>query len=168
MKNLVLSNILRFVGLILLQILILNFVYLGGYMLPFVYILAVLMLPTRMSRVWVLVVAFAAGAVVDIFCNVPGFHAFSCTMMAFFRLLVGNRILTRGEPIDIDVPGAHNVPFQQLSGYLLVMSMVYSVTYFLIESFTLGNFWWMVLAMALSTLVTWLFMLLCQLFVGRK
>ena len=168
MKNLVMSNILRFVLLILLQVLILNYVYLGGYMIPFVYIMAVLMLPTRMNRVWLLVVAFVSGALVDIFCNVPGFHTFSCTMMAFVRLLIGNRILTRGEPVEIDVPGVHHVAFQPLAGYLLLMSLVYSVTFFLIESFSLGNFWWMVLAMLLSTLATWAFMLLSQLFMGKK
>ena len=45
MTKLVISNILRFVVLIVLQILLLNYVSFGGYMIPFIYILAVLMLP---------------------------------------------------------------------------------------------------------------------------
>ena len=168
MRNLVMANILRFVGLILVQVLILNYVYMGGYMLPFIYILAVLMLPTRMGRVPMLLVAFAAGAAVDIFCNIPGFHTFSCTLLAFVRILFGNKILTRGEPIDIDVPGVHTVPFQLFAGYLFMMSAVYCVTYFLLEAFSFGNFWWMVLSMLLSTLVTWVLLLLCQLFLPKK
>ena len=168
MRNLVLSNILRLVLLILLQILLLNFAYLGGYMLPFIYILAVLMLPTHMGKVPMLIVAFVAGLVVDVFCNIPGFHTFSCTLLAFVRILFGNRMLTRGEPIEIDVPGIHSVPFQQFAGYLLVMSLVYSVTYFLLEAFSFGNFWWMVLSMVLSTLLTWVLMLVCQLLLPKK
>ena len=168
MKNLVLANILRFVVLILLQILLLNYTYMGGYMLPFLYILAVLMLPTRMGKVPMLLVAFAAGALVDIFCNIPGFHTFSCTLLAFVRILVGNRMLTRGEPVDIDVPGIHTVPFQQFAGYLFVMTLVYCVAYFLLEAFSFGNFWWMLLSMLLSTVVTWLLMLVCQLLLPKK
>lgn len=168
MKNLVMENILRFAVLLLLQILLLNYAYMGGYMLPFLYILAVLMLPTRMGNVPLLLVAFAAGAVVDVFCNIPGFHTFSCTMLAFFRILFGNRMLTRGEPIDIDVPGIHTVPFQQFAGYLFVMALVYCVTYFLLETFSFGNFWWMALSTLLSTLVTWVLMLVCQLLLPKK
>lgn len=168
MKNLVVSNILRFVALILIQILLLNYAYMGGYMLPFIYILALLMLPTNMGKVPMLLVAFAAGVVVDVFCNIPGFHTFSCTLLAFVRILVGNKMLTRGEPIDIEVPSAYSVPFQQFAGYLLVMTLVYSVTYFLLEAFSFGNFWWMVLLMLLSTLVTWVLMLVCQLLLPKK
>ena len=49
MTKLVFSNIFRFVVLIILQILLLNYVSFGGYMIPFIYILAVLMLPTRLG-----------------------------------------------------------------------------------------------------------------------
>ena len=168
MKNLTMANILRFVLLILLQVLLLNYVYLGGYMLPFVYILAVLMLPTRMGRIPMLLVAFAAGAVVDILCNIPGFHTFSCTLLAFARILFGNRMLKRDEPVDIDVPGLHTVPFQQFAGYLFVMSMLYCTTYFLLESFSFGNFWRLMLSMVLSATVTWVLMMLCQLLMPPK
>ena len=168
MNTLLMPNILRFVGLILLQVLLFNYVYMGGYMLPFIYLLAVLMLPTRMRKVPLLLVAFASGALVDLFCNIPGFHTFSCTMVAFARILFGNRILTHGEPTDVDVPGVHAVPFQQLAGYLFLMTLIYCVTYFLLEAFSFGNFWWMALSMLLSTLLTWALMLLAQLFLPKK
>lgn len=168
MRELVVKNILRFLALLVLQILLLNYAYMGGYMLPFIYILAVLMLPTGMGKVPMLLTAFAAGAVVDIFCNIPGFHTFSCTMLAFVRILFGNRILTRGEPIDIDVPGVHTVPLQQFAVYLFVMTLVYSFTYFLLEAFTFGNFWWMVLSMLLSTMVSWALLMVCQLLLPKK
>lgn len=168
MSRLVWNNILRFALLILLQVMILNQVYLGGYILPFFYILAVLMLPTRTGRVPMLLIAFAAGALVDIFSNVPGFHTFASTLMAFVRILIGNKMLTRGEPVDIDVPGSHTVPFQQFAGYLFVMTLAYCATYFLLESFSFGNFWWLMLSMLASTVATWLLLLLTQLFLPKK
>ncbi len=168
MNNLVVSNIFRFFILILLQILMLNFVSFGGYMLPFVYVLAVLMLPTRLGKIPTLVIAFAAGLLVDIFCNVLGFHAFCCTLLAFARILFGNRMLTRDEPADIDIPSVHSVPFAQFSGYLFVMSLIYCAVYFLLEAFSFSNFWPVLLSIVLSTLLTWALMLLMQLLIPQN
>lgn len=169
MTKLVISNILRFVVLIVLQILLLNYVSFGGYMIPFIYILAVLMLPTRLGNIPLLLIAFVSGMLVDIFCNVPGFHTFSCTMMAFFRVLIGNRMLTRNDPeVIIDVPSVRTVPFQPFAVYLLVMAAVYSITYCLLESFSFGNFWMTLLAIVLDTAGTWILMMLCQLLIAPK
>lgn len=170
MTKLVLSNIFRFVVLIVLQILLLNYVSFGGYVIPFIYILAVLMLPTRVGNIPLLLIAFAAGALVDIFCNIPGFHTFSCTMMAFVRVIIGNRMLTRDDPNEavIDVPSVHTVPFQTFAVYLLVMSAVYSFTYCLLEAFSFGNFWMTLLSMLLDTVATWLLLLLSQLLISPQ
>ncbi len=170
MTKLVLSNIFRFVVLIVLQILLLNYVSFGGYVIPFIYILAVLMLPTRVGNIPLLLIAFAAGALVDIFCNIPGFHTFSCTMMAFVRVIIGNRMLTRDDPNEavIDVPSVHTVPFQTFVVYLFVMSAVYSFTYCLLEAFSFGNFWMTLLSMLLDTVATWLLLLLSQLLISPQ
>lgn len=169
MTKLVFSNIFRFVVLIVLQVLLLNYVSFGGYFIPFIYILAVLMLPTRLGNIPLLLIAFAAGAVIDLFCNIPGFHTFSCTMMAFFRVLVGNRMLTLGDPdAVIDVPSAYSVPLQSFSVYLFVMSAVYSLTYCLLESFSFGNFWLTMLSMLLDAVGTWILMMLCQLLISPQ
>ena len=167
MTKLVITNILRFVALIVLQILLLNYVNFGGYMIPFIYILALLMLPTRLGNIPLLLIAFSSGVVVDVFCNIPGFHTFSCTMMAFFRVVIGNRMLTRNDPeAVVDVPSVRSVPFQPFAVYLLVMAAVYSITYCLLEAFSFGNFWLTLLAILLDTAGTWILMMLCQLLIA--
>ncbi|MCQ2296557.1 MAG: hypothetical protein MJZ45_04075 [Bacteroidales bacterium] len=169
MTKLIFSNIFRFLALIVLQILIFNYVYLGGYVIPFIYILAVLMLPTRVGNIPTLLIAFAAGMLIDLFCNIPGFHAFSCTMMAFVRIVIGNRMLTRDDPtVEIDTPSIHSVPFQSFAAYLFVMALVYSLTFSLIESFSFGNFWMTMLSMLLNAVASWVLMLLCQLLISPK
>lgn len=169
MTRLILSNIFRFIALIVLQVLILNYVYLGGYVLPFIYILGVLMLPTNFGKIPTLLVAFAAGGLIDLFCNVPGFHAFSCTMMAFARVVFGDRMLTQGDPDAIvEVPSIHQVPFQTFMGYSFLLSMVFSVTYGFVEAFSFGNFWLTLLSMVINTIVTWVLIMLCQLLVPQK
>lgn len=168
MSKLVFSNIFRFIALLLLQILLLNYVYMGGYIVPVLYILAVLMLPTSLGKVPMLLIAFASGVIVDVFCNIPGFHAFSCTLMAFARILFGNKLIMRDDPADIDEPSIQTVPFQQFSIYVLLMALIYCLAFCLIEAFSFGNFWMTMLAMVLDTLVAWVLIMLCQLLVSPK
>ena len=169
MTKLILSNVFRFIALIILQVLILNYVYLGGYVLPFIYILGVLMLPTNLGKIPTHLVAFAAGVIIDLFCNITGFHAFSCTMMGFARLLFGDRMLSQGDPDAIvEAPSIHQVPFQTFMGYAFLMSMVFCVTYGFVEAFSFGNFWMTLLSMLINTVVTWVLIMLFQLLVPSK
>ncbi len=162
-------NIFRFVALIVLQVLMLNYVYLGGYVVPFIYILAIMMLPTRLGNIPLLLIAFASGGMVDLFCNIPGFHTFSCVMMAFFRILFGNKMLTRDDPTEVvDTPSVHNVPFEVFAVYVLLLALVYSVTYGMLETFSLGNFGMTAISMLVNTAVAWVLVMLCQLLIKNK
>ncbi|MCQ2295267.1 MAG: hypothetical protein MJZ67_06390 [Bacteroidales bacterium] len=166
MTRIIFNNIARFIALLLLQVMVLNYVYLGGYILPFVYLLAVLMLPTRMGRIPLLLVAFATGMIVDIFCNIPGFHTFSCTAMAFVRIVIGNRILTRDDPdAVIDTPNIHTVPLSTFAGYSFLLVLVYCATYGLLEVFSFGNFFLTLLGILVNTIVAWGLSMLFQLLI---
>lgn len=163
MTRLVFSNIFRFLILLVLQILMLNYVYLGGYVVPFIYILAIMMLPTQLGNIPLLLISFVSGGLIDLFCNIPGFHMFSCTMMAFGRILFGNKVLTHNDPTEVvDTPSVHSVPFEVFALYVLLMAAIYSVVYGLLEAFSLGNFWMTALSMVINTAVTWILVMLCQ------
>lgn len=169
MTKLVFSNIFRFLALIVLQVLMLNYVYMGGYIVPFIYILAIMMLPTQLGNIPLLLIAFASGGLVDLFCNIPGFHTFSCVMMAFARILFGNKMLTRDDPTEVvDLPSVHSVPFEVFAMYVLLLAAVYSVTYGMIEAFSFGNFWMTVVSMLANAAVTWVLAMLCQLLVSHE
>lgn len=169
MSKLIINNILRFVLLIVLQVMILNYVYLGGYVIPFIYILAIMMLPTRYGNIPLLLTAFATGVLIDVFCNIPGFHAFSCTMVAFVRIVIGNKMLTRDDPdAVIDTPSIYSVPFQTFASYSFVMSLVFCITYGLVETFSFGNFGLTVLAMLINTLTAWILAMLSQMLITSK
>lgn len=169
MTRLVLTNVFRFLALIVLQVLMLNYVYLGGYVVPFIYILAIMMLPTRVGNIPLLLIAFVSGGLIDLFCNIPGFHMFSCTMMAFFRILFGNKMLTRDDPTEVvDVPSVHSVPFEVFAVYVLLLALVYSVTYGLLEAFSLGNFGMTAISMVVNAAVTWVLVMLYQLLIRNN
>ena len=162
MKNLVWRNIGRFVLLMLVQLLVLNYVYLGSYVMPMLYVLFILMLPTSMKRIPMLLIAFGTGLIVDIMAGALGFHALACTVVAMVRILFADRILTRGEEVIIDVPSIHSVTPQYFIAYLLLMFAIFYLVYFMVELFSFRGLWDVLLATVCSTLATTLLAVVYQ------
>ena len=74
-----------FVGLVLLQVLILNNVHIAGYATPFLYIYVILKFETETSRNALMLWAFFLGLTVDIFSDTLGMNAAATVVLAFSR-----------------------------------------------------------------------------------
>ena len=169
MNRLVWRNIGRFVLLMLLQLLVLNNVYLGGYVMPMLYVLFILMLPTSMGRVPLLLTAFGTGLVVDIMAGALGFHALACTVVAMMRITFADRILTRGENVTIETPRVFSVTPQYFISYLLLLTGAFYLVFYSVELFSFRGLGEVLLATVCSTVVTSLLVILYQYaFVRRK
>lgn len=162
MKNLVWRNIGRFVLLMLVQLLVLNNVYLGGYVMPMLYVLFILMLPTSMKRLPMLLTAFGTGLLVDIMAGALGFHALACTLVAMMRITFADRILTRGEDTVVAVPSIFSVTPQYFISYLMLMLGVFYLVFFSLELFSFRGLGEVLLATVCSTVVTTLLAVLYQ------
>ena len=168
MNKQVLRIVGRFVLLLLIQLLVLNNVYLGGYVMPMLYLLAILMLPTSMKRIPLLLTAFGTGLLVDIMNNMLGFHALACTIVAMMRILFADRILTRGEPTTVSTPSIYSVSPQYFVSYLLILLAIFYLIFFTVELFGFRNFGTVLLTTILSTLVTALLAVLYQFIFLKK
>lgn len=88
MATSILTNIIRFVFLLLLQGLIVNRLDLfNGQLLPQVYLFALLMLPIETPRLLTLFIALAVGLLSDMFTGTPGVQASACLVMAYLQPL---------------------------------------------------------------------------------
>jgi len=152
----------RFVLLMALQLLVLNHVYLGGYVMPMLYVLFVLMLPTNTGRIPLLLIAFGTGFLVDVMSNMLGFHALACTIVAMLRILFANRILTRGEPVSIETPSIYSVTPQYFISYLMLMMGAFFLVFYTLEIFGFRSLGSVLLATLASTVVTTLMAVLYQ------
>ena len=97
MLQTVIQNIIRFVVLVLVQVLVLNHVQFLGFVNPYVYVLFILSLPVRTPRWLTLVLSFGLGMAVDAFADTLGLHAFACVLAGFLRMV--------SEPILKAFPG---------------------------------------------------------------
>ncbi len=85
MNSIALSIPLRFVGLILLQVLILNNINFLGYINPLAYILFVAIYPINSNRTLFIFLAFIYGLLLDVFMDSGGIHATACVLIAYIR-----------------------------------------------------------------------------------
>lgn len=85
MINDIINKILWFIGLILLQVLLLDKIILAGVATPMAYIY-LLMLWNRNGIRWILLLTgFVLGIVIDSFENMPGVNASACVMLAMLQ-----------------------------------------------------------------------------------
>jgi rod shape-determining protein MreD len=161
--------IARFVGLVLIQVLILNQVYLFGVATPYVYPLFILLLPIHYPRWLTLTLAMVIGLTIDAFSNTGGIHAFATVFLAFARpaLLA---ILTPREGYEQgDRPNPASLGITWFISYIGMGMLIHHVVYFGMEILSLAYLWFMVKRMVASWLVSLGVILLLQLlFYPRK
>ena len=158
----------RFILLILIQLLVLNHVYLGSYVIPMLYLLAILMLPTDMKRIPMLLTAFSTGLLIDIMNNMLGFHALACTVMVMMRILFADRILTRGEPTTVSTPSIYTVSPQYFISYLLILLTIFYLVFYTVELFGFRSLGDLLFATVASTVATALLAVLYQFIFLKK
>ncbi len=168
-STLIIQNIVRFIVLMLFQITVFNNVYLGGYINPFLYILFIIMLPTRMNKSYIITLSFLAGLCIDIFSNTLGFHAFCATLAGFSRIIFADKIITGNGDTEIDTPSIKSVSFYNFFVYSIIVTLVYNFSYYVLDFFTFQDLLQIIVHTILNSIITWLLIIGCQyLFMSRK
>jgi rod shape-determining protein MreD len=147
------NKIIWAVGLILLQVLILNNIHIGGFATPFLYVYFIIKLSSETSRNELMIWAFCIGLVIDIFDNTPGINASAFVLMAFVRPTF-LRLFTPRDTYDSYIPSKKvmgNSPFMR---YLIVCVLIHHTALLTIESFSFISFGTLCLRIALSTVLT--------------
>ena len=84
MNSTVIINILRFILLLVIQV-VLNKLDLFGFLNPYLYILFILLYPVNGNKAVLLLSAFLMGLLVDMFMDTGGPHATASVVLAYLR-----------------------------------------------------------------------------------
>lgn len=167
-SQLIFRNIGRFVLLMLLQVLVFNNVYLGGYINPCIYLLFIAMLPTSTGRIPTMLISFFTGLCIDVSTNMLGFHTFACTVVGFMRGVWLDKIIIRDNDEDIETPSLFSGSYQQFSLYLFLLLLVFNLVYHTLLVFSFREFFYILFSALLSSIVTWILAVLYQTLLLRK
>lgn len=140
-------------GLVLLQVLILNNVHIGGLATPFLYTYFVLKLSSDTPRNQQMLWAFGIGLVIDIFNNTIGMNASAFVLMAFIRPTF-LRLFTPRDTYDSFIPSKKVMGSASFMRYLVVCVLIHHVALLSIESFSFISFGMLCLRILLSTVLT--------------
>jgi rod shape-determining protein MreD len=168
MSNQYIRISLRFVILVLVQVLLFNNIHFLGYINPYIYILFILLLPFETKRWVLLLLAFALGISVDFFSNSMGIHAAACVFAAYFRPGVMSLITSRKEYEPGVEPSIADLGFQWFFMYSLILVSLHHLILFLLEVFRFSNFFSTLGHSILNTLFTVLFIILIEYIFYRK
>lgn len=85
MNSLLFSNIIRFIALVLLQVLICNQMNFLGSISPYIYVLFILIYPVKNNRLSFILISFVLGILIDVFMDTGGAHAAASVTIAYMR-----------------------------------------------------------------------------------
>ena len=155
-----------FIVLILAQALVFNNIALHSLLNPCVYIFFILMLPTQVPKMWLLVLAFLTGFLLDVFSNTAGMHAGACTLLAFLRPTWFANIIRLNpeqefEPADFS--------FGEFLRYIVPLVFVHHLALFCLESLVITDIVPILAQTALNTLLSSAFIVILRyLFIRKK
>lgn len=97
MTGQIVSYIFYWLLFVVLQILLfLHFTLLEGTALCFIYVAFMLILPYQVSHLFLIIIGFFTGLIIDVFYNTHGIHAAATVLIAFLRPYIINFLTPRG------------------------------------------------------------------------
>lgn len=142
-----------FVGLVLLQVLILNNVNIAGYATPFLYIYLLVKFESDTPRNTLMLWAFFLGLAVDIFSDTPGMNAAAAVLLAFMRPLL-LRLFVPRDTLDVLVPAVHSMGVFPFLKYLIAGVLVHHGMLLTLEFFSFAHMGVLLLRILASTLLS--------------
>ena len=161
-------NIIRFIVVVIFQILVMDNVMINGYMVPYVYLLFILLMPFETPRWIVLLAGFMLGLGIDLFEHTLGMHTAATVLIAFVRPYILNLLAPRDGYEPDTFPRVHYYGFQWFMKYTLLIVFLHHMVLFYLEVFQLQNFLSTLLRVILSSALSASTIVLSQYFVFRK
>ena len=151
------NNIIRFIILILVQVLICNNIILHDVASPFIYLIFILMLPVSLSPIKTLLVTFALGISLDIFSGTGGVQVFACVFIGYLRPKILNLIMPPGGYEDIVAPDISRLGFIWFFTFSLITIFLHHFILIYIDRFSVYMFWSTLGRVFASSIITFSF-----------
>lgn len=153
-----LKRLLLFLGLLLVQVLVLNHIHLFGVATPLLYVYFVVSFRRGYSKWAMLVWSFMLGLCVDVFSNTPGVAASSLTFAGVLQPYILELFMVRDDDENLQ-PSIHSLGISKYTAYSSIMVGVFCIAFFTVETFSFFNWLLWLLSIITSTALTLLLVL---------
>jgi len=142
---------IRFIVLVLTQVLLLNHVDFSGYINPYLYILFILVYPITGNKSLLIFLSFLLGLSIDFFSDTGGIHAAASVFIAYLRPVILK--YSFGISYEYNTVKISNAEFRQRLIYVISMVFIHHFILFLLEIFNVNH----ILLILKSTLFSGIF-----------
>ena len=149
---------------VLLQVLFLNNIQFVSYINPLVYLILIITLPQDTERWFLIIYAFYLGILLDLFEGNIGLNASALVFISFFKPYLNKVLIPKNSIDEKDKLGLKNLGIQTFSIYALTLILIHNSFLFLLENFSFSPILPLILKVILSTIVTFIIILIFQLF----
>nr|WP_299418421.1 hypothetical protein [uncultured Emticicia sp.] len=158
----VIKLVLTFVIYLVLQILVIrNFVFFD-VAFCFVYIACILLIPDEIDPIWVILISFLIGLLVDIFYNTAGVHASACVMIGYLRSYIIKFLFpTKGVESDITI-SLKEMGGERFIRYVAILTIIHHSLLFFVEAGGFQFFLITVLKIICSVIFTMFLIIILQ------
>lgn len=152
------NRLVMFVVLALVQVLVLNYVWLFNVATPLLYVFFAITFPRNSAKGEVLVWCFMLGLVIDLFSNTPGLASGSMTLIGLLQPYLLELFVPRDSAENMEVSVA-TLGMGKFFTFSLILTLLYSLLFFALETFNFFEWQMWLLRSVCSTTLTMVLML---------
>ena len=137
MNNSITGHIIRFIVLVLVQVLVLKDINFLGYINPYLYILFIILYPIKNNRSLFIFLSFLLGLTIDMFLDSGGVHAAASVTIAFIRPVALK--FSFGAMYDHQTIKFATAEFISNLTYITILTVIHHIILFSLEVFNISE-----------------------------
>ena len=137
----------------LLHVLLFNHLHIGSWGFPMIYILFLLNLPVRIPRWAEMLIGVGIGLLMDVWYSSLGVHMAACVMITFLRPIFLKNMVQDIERIKDNIC-SRTIGAREYTKCVAFLTLIHHFTVYLLEAWSLQNWWIILLQTAISSSMT--------------
>ncbi|WP_136481704.1 rod shape-determining protein MreD [Cognatitamlana onchidii] len=157
---------IRFISLVMLQVIILNHINFLGYINPYIYILFIALFPISTNRIVLILLSFLIGITIDLFLDSGGIHAGASVLIAYARPVILKASF--GAIYEHQSIKFNTVDFGSKLTYFTLLTITHHLVLFSLEIFSISKILLVLRKTLFSSIFTILLSIIVTIIFSRK
>jgi rod shape-determining protein MreD len=147
------KQIVRYIIVMILQVLLFDQLQLLGVCHPYIYILCLMMMPITLPHSADMIIGAVAGLIMDIFCNSLGIHTASCILLMFIRPYLLGGIVNDKDRLNEQI-SLRTLGMEAMVKYVFILVFIHHLMVFILAAWSWSHIGFVLLETIVSGLIT--------------
>lgn len=149
---------IRFIVVMLFQVLLFNQIQFFGVCRPFIFILFLMMMPITLPSWLDMLIGALVGLLMDIACNSLGVHVASCVLLTYMRRPLIRNLVLEYERLNGEI-SRRTIGVNAFVKYTILLVPTYHLAVFMLSAWGFSHIGWTLLQTVVSSIVSVLLVL---------